>query len=845
MDEISFMGSHAGGRCVGRKHHMHLHLHLLPAPLPADGTRVHSIKGLRAGIALACGVLLSSSTLAAELGDITLSSALNEPLAAAIELEGLGGVSVADISVTLGDEAAYEQAGIERDPVLDDVTVTIESTTADEGRILLASARAVSEPFLNLIVAVTEPDGTMAQKEYTLLLELPGNDPATQTATATPPAATTQPQPAPAAAAGNAQGYQVGPGDTLWEIAANTRPDSSVTVQQMMLAIQRANPDAFLNGNINTLLSGRVLRIPSQQDIAAIDRQAAVAQVAQQNTALGGQPLAGDNTGGAGGGADARDQLRLLSGDAAAEAGNGGGDLAATIAALENELMLSEESLDRARLQNAELNSRLAALQEQIDLLENIIAMEDDRIATLQAELVRQAEATAQALASAENTAAAIEELNNQPPAGPAGLLRNGIVLLGVLVLVVLAALGLLVHRRRQAQLAAEENRFNPAFADDVDDEPVAVDEKPGLLAGLLARFRRNRDEDDLDEDDDYEADAAIAERHEPAAAAAAAYAATSDSTDRLRNEMGLDDDVTASLGDALDRIDNEQSEMPLDAFEPAADDEPVVAEADDDVSFAIDAVEAAAAEEQTRDDDYALTVADAAFAAADADAEEEATVAATDDDVAAVDRTPAVATAADDVEAETIEFTMPAAEPEPDDVSADVAAIEDDIPETFEFTLKDLPDIENPVSAVDDSGGEIGGAPGQAIETFDFRLSTPAPAPAPAPAAVETAESLEVIAFPGQASTSAAAPVAIEDLPLELGDISFDDTTLIDDEDDGPFKPRSGNECDTKLDLATAYEAMGDVVEAIEILDEVIAEGSPAQVETAQRLKDSWQTSL
>lgn len=843
MDEISFMGSHAGGRCVGRKHHMHLHLHLLPAPLPADGTRVHSIKGLRAGIALACGVLLSSSTLAAELGDITLSSALNEPLAAAIELEGLGGVSVADISVTLGDEAAYEQAGIERDPVLDDVTVTIESTTADEGRILLASARAVSEPFLNLIVAVTEPDGTTAQKEYTLLLELPGNDPATQTATATPPAATTQPQ--PAAAAGNAQGYQVGPGDTLWEIAANTRPDSSVTVQQMMLAIQRANPDAFLNGNINTLLSGRVLRIPSQQDIAAIDRQAAVAQVSQQNTALGGQPLAGDNTGGAGGGADARDQLRLLSGDAAAEAGNGGGDLAATIAALENELMLSEESLDRARLQNAELNSRLAALQEQIDLLENIIAMEDDRIATLQAELVRQAEATAQALASAENTAAAIEELNNQPPAGPAGLLRNGIVLLGVLVLVVLAALGLLVHRRRQAQLAAEENRFNPAFADDVDDEPVAVDEKPGLLAGLLARFRRNRDEDDLDEDDDYEADAAIAERHEPAAAAAAAYAATSDSTDRLRNEMGLDDDVTASLGDALDRIDNEQSEMPLDAFEPAADDAPVVAEADDDVSFAIDAVEAAAAEEQTRDDDYALTVADAAFAAADADAEEEATVAATDDDVAAVDRTPAVATAADDVEAETIEFTMPAAEPEPDDVSADVAAIEDDIPETFEFTLKDLPDIESPVSAVDDSGDEIGGASGQAIETFDFRLSTPAPAPAPEPAAVETAESLEVIAFPGQASTSAAAPVAIEDLPLELGDISFDDTTLIDDEDDGPFKPRSGNECDTKLDLATAYEAMGDVVEAIEILDEVIAEGSPAQVETAQRLKDSWQTSL
>ena len=64
-------------------------------------------------------------------------------------------------------------------------------------------------------------------------------------------------------------------------------------------------------------------------------------------------------------------------------------------------------------------------------------------------------------------------------------------------------------------------------------------------------------------------------------------------------------------------------------------------------------------------------------------------------------------------------------------------------------------------------------------------------------------------------------------------------------EEGESEYKPRTGNECDTKLDLATAYEAMGDVVEAIEILDEVIAEGSPEQVETAQRLKETWQASL
>ncbi|MGV3592122.1 MAG: FimV/HubP family polar landmark protein [Gammaproteobacteria bacterium] len=774
------MGSHARGRSAGRNHHR---------------------KALRAGIALACAATLSSTGYALELGDITLSSMLNEPLSASIALESLDGAEAADLSVTLGDEAAYEEAGIERDAVLDDIRFSIEVDSASDGRIILSSTSPVAEPFLNLIVSVSEPDGTSTQKEYTLLLELPTN-------TAAPQSTTAAPQTAAASAAGNAQSYTVGAGDTLWEVALSTRPDASVSVQQMMLAIQRANPDAFLNGNINNLLNGRVLRIPSQQDIAVIDRDAAVAQVSQQNAGLGGQPLAAGNGGAAARGTDTRDQLRVLSGDAAGAA-NGGDDLAATIAALENELMLSEENLDRARLENLELNNRLAALQEQIDLLENIIAMEDDRIATLQAELAQQAEATAQALAAAGNAAAQIEELNNEPSAGIAGLLRNGIVALVGLVLVVLAALGFLVYRRRQAQLAAEEGRFNPAFAE-IDDAPVAdgdAEEKPGLFAGLLARFRRNRDADG-DDDDDYEADALVAGSREPVAGAAA-YAATQEATSGLRGERDGDDDMI-SLDAALDGIDNEQAQAHAEVFEPLVDETP-----DDLAAAEADETEAVAAvdEAQASEADYATTAADAAFAAVDNEVEA----------------------------AETIEFTMPAAEPEPPEAAASAAAADEDLAETFEFTLKDLPETESPVPAAE--------AAHEPVETFDFRLSTPAPAavsePA-APAVSEAAEPLEVISFPGSASAPAASAVQGDDLPLELGDLSFDDTTLLgDDEEESPYKPRTGNECDTKLDLATAYEAMGDVVEAIEILDEVIAEGSPSQIETAQRLKDSWQASL
>ncbi|MCS5516014.1 LysM peptidoglycan-binding domain-containing protein [Pseudomonas qingdaonensis] len=58
--------------------------------------------------------------------------------------------------------------------------------------------------------------------------------------------------------------------DTLWQIAAKARQGGSV--QQTMLAIQALNPDAFYNGNINQLKVGQVLRLPDQQQIAAIPR---------------------------------------------------------------------------------------------------------------------------------------------------------------------------------------------------------------------------------------------------------------------------------------------------------------------------------------------------------------------------------------------------------------------------------------------------------------------------------------------------------------------------------------------------------------------------------------------
>ena len=77
----------------------------------------------------------------------------------------------------------------------------------------------------------------------------------------------------------------VRPADTLWDLALRFRGDASVTAQQAMIAILRANPGAFREGNINSLRSGVTLRVPSVADMAAITQEEAVAEFSRHEEA--------------------------------------------------------------------------------------------------------------------------------------------------------------------------------------------------------------------------------------------------------------------------------------------------------------------------------------------------------------------------------------------------------------------------------------------------------------------------------------------------------------------------------------------------------------------------------
>ncbi len=452
-------------------------------------------------------VLLSDFSLAFTLGDIRLDSAQNEPLDAEIELLELDGLDESQIIVTLGSEADFDRVGVEPLPLLNELEFDIDVLSSSDGLIRITSSEAIVEPYLNFVLNVRWPSGRVIRK-YTVLLDLPTFTANPAPASAPTPARSTPTAPAPTAPAPrvvpepveeraevsepaaeqtvmaepDVETVVIQNGDSLWNIALATRPGNDVSVQQMMLAIQRANAnsDAFIRNNINGIRAGRVLRIPSQQEINAITQEQAVTQVALQNQQFSNnaQPLAVNNS--QNGAPATRDQLSIVNNTAEEDQSTEIADLNATIANLENELALSEENLDRALLENAELNSRLNDLEEEIAILENIIAIEGQRMAELQDELKAQAEAAdVLAVSSVPDTAPPTPETTPAPqapapePAQPTGimaqisaLLGSSIGMIGALVVLLALVVGFLIARNRSA--ADEENdEFDTILAEE------------------------------------------------------------------------------------------------------------------------------------------------------------------------------------------------------------------------------------------------------------------------------------------------------------------------------------------------------------------------------------------
>lgn len=277
------------------------------------------------GLALACA---APTVHALGLGELRVDSFLNQPLAATIEIQSATPAELEALRVRVAPPQVYERLGLLRD----DALLGLQFRVVRDGtpRILVTSREPVREPFLSLVVDAEWGSGRL-QREYTILLDPPGYESPKPTAPEpAPPAVATAPAaqesrqgtvkgnarsgaPAPAAlpqrprsgpalptprppvpqqlpeprgvaepAAGTRRYGPVKPQETLWSIADRLRPDpDAVTVPQMAVALYEANPHAF-SGGLNTLQRGAVLRVPTLDEILAVDPDKARARVREQ-----------------------------------------------------------------------------------------------------------------------------------------------------------------------------------------------------------------------------------------------------------------------------------------------------------------------------------------------------------------------------------------------------------------------------------------------------------------------------------------------------------------------------------------------------------------------------------
>src|SRR3569833_170729 len=407
----------------------------------SKGRRVTLKKGtgsqMRKLVLAVAVAMASGKAFALGLGEIQLHSSLNEPLNAEIQLISERPAELQGAVVRLAPQDAFSQAGIEWPAVLGDLKFNVVQQNGATV-VKVTSSQPVREPFLDFIVQLQWPSGRLL-REYTVLLDppmfsgekaapiaapiasappspAPSPAPAAAPAAETPAVIPSKPKsttPAPSASSSRPAAATpvtrpaVGPNgygptqraDTAWAVANQVRPDSSVTVQQAMLALLEANPEALYRPPAPNLIAGHILRIPARELMTAVSAADAEREVNRQyqqwRQAKSGAPVTAEAPAATkpGSGADASasapakgeqaSRLRLAAPDtstAPAPGARGGKD----IDKLHNDLAIALESADAARRENEELRSRLGALEGQINSMQRLLTLKDGPLAAKQ-----------------------------------------------------------------------------------------------------------------------------------------------------------------------------------------------------------------------------------------------------------------------------------------------------------------------------------------------------------------------------------------------------------------------------------------------------------------------------
>ena len=274
---------------------------------------------------------------AISLGSPKLLSRPGEPLKVELPIRVAADEqsALSSLNVEIANKASYDRLGISQKILTLNPQAMLYRNQQERLMVLVETVESVpasDDPFLDILLTLNWSAGSIT-KTYTLLL-------------------------------GDPQKITVRPGQTLSEIAAQLAPKlEGATLDQTMMALFKANPDAFASGSINRLAAGAELSKPSQALLRSISPAEAYEFVAESNaqwlserSSQSGPSASSDSTKG---GADQPVKDRLKIGSSA--------DGSSEERRYTEELVAQEKILEQSRTRVAELEKNIADLQQLLD----------------------------------------------------------------------------------------------------------------------------------------------------------------------------------------------------------------------------------------------------------------------------------------------------------------------------------------------------------------------------------------------------------------------------------------------------------------------------------------------
>ncbi|MCG6966517.1 MAG: hypothetical protein LJE59_08400 [Chromatiaceae bacterium] len=350
-------------------------------------------------------LIIPLASQAVTLGEARVNSYLNQPLDAEIDLIGLEPGQQEDLRLRLANDQYFERLGI----VYDRFLLNLQFDVVRMGSkwvVRVRTTRPVTEPFLDFPLQLAWRGGQMI-RQYTLLLDPPRRIQLARAGSRPQSAAAAAPQRSTPTAADSGSYGPVQRGETLWPIAEKLKP-AGITTRQMAMALLRANPEAFINGNINLLRAGVTLTIPPRGFIEELDPAAARTEFAahsrsqrRQMPAVATSPRALETANGrqsappnaadesteakaiepSGEPASKEAQLRILTERADSEIKPGSEQK------LKEQLLVTMEEIESNRLTTGAIESRLARLEAELAQMQQLVELKDAQIAALQSEV--------------------------------------------------------------------------------------------------------------------------------------------------------------------------------------------------------------------------------------------------------------------------------------------------------------------------------------------------------------------------------------------------------------------------------------------------------------------------